>query len=248
MIFSEESSRAVYEMGKMESIELRQTSATIQCSSCLKHVPEGLIMCQCGVWLWPHQSTMERIRIAFAALKTPYFRTTKISSRVQKRGHNPWETDHAKAVDAKRWARRSGDHPSIVSRMAERRNIPNFSGGDRMDWDVRQVSRLHLHDRHQLWCTLQPSNRYEKSFFMRGVDSNKQAGPLCHQGKGVPQIPLHLRTRQHNTLDPTVQHHLEWLSFNWKQHFSSSPSSTWTESSTWWSSLHWEDSQQWREW
>ena len=42
VIFSEESSRAVYEMGNMELIELRQTSATIQCPSCPRHVPEGL--------------------------------------------------------------------------------------------------------------------------------------------------------------------------------------------------------------
>ena len=48
MIFSEESSRAIYEMGNMELIELRQTSATLQCPSCLMHVPEGLNMCQCG--------------------------------------------------------------------------------------------------------------------------------------------------------------------------------------------------------
>ena len=33
MIFSEESSRANYEMGNIELIELRQTSATIQCPS-----------------------------------------------------------------------------------------------------------------------------------------------------------------------------------------------------------------------
>ena len=45
MIFSEESSRAIYEMGNMELIESRQTSATTQCPSCLKHVPEGLNMC-----------------------------------------------------------------------------------------------------------------------------------------------------------------------------------------------------------
>ena len=49
MIFSEESSRGIYDMGNMELIELRQTSATFQCLSCLKHVPEGLNMCQCGV-------------------------------------------------------------------------------------------------------------------------------------------------------------------------------------------------------
>ena len=36
-IFREEPSRAIYEVGNMELIELRQTSATIQCPSCLKH-------------------------------------------------------------------------------------------------------------------------------------------------------------------------------------------------------------------
>ena len=67
--------------------------------------------------------------------------------------------------------------------------------------------------------------RYDSTIYMRGVDSNKQAGPLCErpdykssantlvsfqraQGKGVPQISRHLRTRQNNTLDPTVQQHL----------------------------------------
>ena len=49
MIFSEESSRAIYEMGNMGLIELRQTSATAQCPSCLKHVPEGLNMCDAGL-------------------------------------------------------------------------------------------------------------------------------------------------------------------------------------------------------
>ena len=41
MIFSEESRRAIYEMGNMELIELKQTFATIQCSSCQKHVSEA---------------------------------------------------------------------------------------------------------------------------------------------------------------------------------------------------------------
>ena len=75
-------------------------------------------------------------------------------------------------------------------------------------------------------------NRYENSLFMRGVDSNRQAGPLCQrpdykssasalvslqraQGKGVPHIPMNLRTRQRDTLDPPVQQHSEWLSLNW---------------------------------
>ena len=40
MIFSEEQRRAIHEIGNMELIEFKQTSATVQCPACLKHVPE----------------------------------------------------------------------------------------------------------------------------------------------------------------------------------------------------------------
>ena len=72
-IFSEESSRAIYDMGNVELIEMGQASATIQCLSFLKHVPDGLNMCPCGIWLRPSQNTMDRVRGTFAALRTPYF-------------------------------------------------------------------------------------------------------------------------------------------------------------------------------
>ena len=115
MIFSEESSRAIYEMGNLELIELRQASATIHCPSFLKHVPEGLNMCLCGFWLRPNQDTMNRIEARFEALATPYDRAT-FQSRGRKNGHNQLHEDHARAVDAKRGAMKRGDHPSILSR------------------------------------------------------------------------------------------------------------------------------------
>ena len=117
MIFSEESRRAIYEMGNMELIELRQTSATIQYPSCLKHAPEGLNMCLCGVWLRPNHSTLDRIRATFTALKTPYFRTTGDLSRGRKSGHNQRQMDHQKAMDARRGGRRRG----VISRGVQKR-------------------------------------------------------------------------------------------------------------------------------
>ena len=115
-IFSEESSRAFYEMGNKELIELRQTSATLQCPSCLKHVPEGLNMCRCGVWLRPNQSTMERTKQAFAALKTPHYRASVIISRGKKSDHNPWQMDHQKAMDAKGVVQKRGKYTSRLDR------------------------------------------------------------------------------------------------------------------------------------
>ena len=102
-------------MGNLELIELRQTSATFQCLSCLKHVPEGLNMCLCVVWLRPNHDTMNRIKARFEALITPYCRAT-LQSPGRKHGHNRWQKDHAPAFDAKRGAKKRGDHPSILSR------------------------------------------------------------------------------------------------------------------------------------
>ena len=145
MIFSEESSRAIHEMGNMELIELRQTLATIQCPSCLKHVPEGLNMCQCGVWLRPNQSTMDRIRTAFAALKTPCYSASVIISRGRKSGHNPWQQDHQKAMDARRGATKKQPQIHLYTEpMTERRDLPSVSIVSRLDRRVGQVPRLHL--------------------------------------------------------------------------------------------------------
>ena len=115
MIFREESSRVIYEMGNLELIELRQTSATIQSPSCLKHVPEGLNMCLCGVWFRLNQDMMDRIKARFEALITTYYRA-KFHSRGKRHGHNQWQKYHQKAADAKRGAKKRGDRPSIVSR------------------------------------------------------------------------------------------------------------------------------------
>ena len=41
MKFSEESSRTTHELGNIELHELGQMSRTVQCHSCLKHIPEG---------------------------------------------------------------------------------------------------------------------------------------------------------------------------------------------------------------
>ena len=133
MIFSEESSRAIYEMGNMELIELRQTSETIQCLSCLKQVPEGLNMCLCGVWPRPNQSTIDRIRAALAALKTPFYSTTVILSRGKNSGHNQWQMDHQKSHGCMKRSNETTRMHLKTRSMAERRNIPSFSIGARLD-------------------------------------------------------------------------------------------------------------------
>ena len=66
------------------------------------------------VWLCPYQDTMNRIRARFEALN-------RATLRGRKHGHNQWQKDHAKA------------DPSNSQQMAERRDFPSFSVGDRVD-------------------------------------------------------------------------------------------------------------------
>ena len=57
----------------MELFELRQTTDTVQCHSCLSHVPTGLKFCQCGVCLRLDEETVSRIKARFQALIAPYY-------------------------------------------------------------------------------------------------------------------------------------------------------------------------------
>ena len=116
MIFSEESSRVIYEMGNMELFELVQISVTIQCHSCLKHVPEGFKLCGCGVCLRPDEDTTNRIKARFQALMVPCCLARVSRSRARKHGDQQWQEDHWKAIDAKKGAREHNAHPSVLSR------------------------------------------------------------------------------------------------------------------------------------
>ena len=53
MVFSKESSRAIFEMGNVELIELKKSP--IQCPSCFHYVFEGTLLCKCGKQIKPDQ-------------------------------------------------------------------------------------------------------------------------------------------------------------------------------------------------
>ena len=203
-------------------------------------------MCQCGVWLRPIKGHWTESEQHLQRQKTPHYRTSVVISRGKKSGHNPWQQVHQKAMDAKRGVLKRGKYTSILDRWQkdEVHRASHLVHGWTDEWVKYRdyISKIDI--RHDPpYRQRQP---YESTVYVRGVDSNKQAGPLCQrpdykssanalvslqraQGKGVPHIPIKLRTRQNDTLDPAVQQHLEWLSINWPTYCSSSSSSTWTE-------------------
>ena len=79
MVFSEASSRAIFEMGNVELIDLKNSS--IQCPSCLRHVFEGTLIGMCGKLIRPNKDVMKLIKEAFEALKAPYCRASSIVTK-----------------------------------------------------------------------------------------------------------------------------------------------------------------------
>ena len=61
---------------------------------------------------------MDRIKANYAALTTPDYRATS-QGRGRKNGHNEWQKDHAKAVDATRGAKKRGNHHPILSKWQD---------------------------------------------------------------------------------------------------------------------------------
>ena len=101
MVYSKESSRAVFEMGNVELIELKKSS--VQCPSCLHYVFEGTLFGKCGTDAADHD-VMNRIKEASEILEAPYYRTSMIVTRGGKCGPNPWPQHHHKTRDALRSA------------------------------------------------------------------------------------------------------------------------------------------------
>ena len=95
-MFSKGSSRTTHELGNIELHELGQISRTVQCQSCLKQLPEGLIFCSCGICLRPDEEQIQRLNARF---QVPCYLARVNCSRGKIHGEAQWQEDHWKAKD-----------------------------------------------------------------------------------------------------------------------------------------------------
>ena len=100
IMFSEESSQAIFDTGNVEYIELIKFRT--QCPSCLHYVFKGTIICSCGKLIRPDQGTLRKVKQAFEIPRAPYFRTSMLTSRGFNHGPNLWQEHHSEAKDALR--------------------------------------------------------------------------------------------------------------------------------------------------
>ena len=220
-------------MGHVELIELRKSS--IQCPSCLHHVLNGATVCRCGKLLRPNKDVLNRIKEAFEALQAPYYRTSSIVTRGSKCGPNPWHQHHHKARDALRSAtkgERAGTDGNVTKPTVNSQLSHNWSDA----W-VRYLDHIAQFDmsHNAPYCQRE---RYVNLIHLRGLDSNKQAGPYNAVSAFATRVPGMVEYELGGAICGAAK-------FRTPTTISSS-SSSWSPSPTWWSSSSW--NQSWQKW
>ena len=133
----------------------------VSCRQKVTHAPDGLKICLCGIWLRPNQSTMDW---------RPFVKWEK--------GHIWWQMDRLRAVDAKRGAAKRREYTSFMDRWKndEIYWVSQLAHGWTEMWVkcLDHMSKIDInHD-----APNRQRQQHESTLYIRGVDSNEQAGPL----------------------------------------------------------------------
>ena len=146
MIFSEESSRAVYRDGQ-HGVDRTETNPG---DYSVFFLPEARTKGNEHVSMRRMGSTQSKYdapnQSSSRSVEKSYYRTTVFLSRGRKNGHNQWQKYHQKSHGCKMRGNEKTRIHLYTGPMTERRNIPGFSIGARLGWDAGQVPRLHLQD------------------------------------------------------------------------------------------------------
>ena len=211
MTSSEESSRAIYEVGNMEFTGLGDYSVSFLPEARTKgieHVSMQRLASTQFRYDGPNQNSICSVENSLLPCLSNRFKRKEKWSQ-------PMATRSSKSHGCKQRSTETRHVHLYTGPMAERRSTPSVSIGTRLDWRVGQVphciSKIDIsHD-----APYRQRLRYESTVYIRGVGSNKQAGPLCQrpdfrssanalvslqraQGQGVPHIPLKIAKKRQN--------------------------------------------------
>ena len=266
VIFFEESSRAVFEMGNVEQIELIKTSETIQCPSCLTYLRVWLFVNVKNYYdpkrvRWTGSEKHSRQWKPLVIVLHQLFREERKEiiipgNKTIIKPETHWEVQRRRK-SILRWDRWQNDEVYRASQVAH-------------TWTDEWVNYLDIIMHFDISHNAPSWQRARKNnmIHLRSLDSNKQAGWLCKRlgykeatraliglqyadWQGVPEIPVRSKTRQNDTLDPDIG----WSARNRKiqnainhhhHHHHHHRFSSWSPSPTRWSSSFWDPN--WQEW
>ena len=116
--FSDESKKTIQNLRKIALFELGEVSKKIQCPSCAKYWPEGLLFCTCELCFMHSSEQKRKIKSQFEILSIPHHIVKTDYPRGARHSSATWQNDHWKAINTKRNALKK-DHKSITDRLLE---------------------------------------------------------------------------------------------------------------------------------
>ena len=179
MIFRKESSEDIYKMVNVELIELRQSTATVRCPACSKHILEGMLQCLCGNWLRPDEHTVNQVKLRFGeTCQNRFYRV------LDKQIRRDADTDsflgkqaHWKARDAKKGAWKHCKHESLLE-IWQKDELYRTGQAEEHVWTIEWVKYLDFLTTVDISYTVPnfQRNLQENMARLRSNDSHLKAG------------------------------------------------------------------------
>ena len=157
--------------------ELGEVSTEIQCPSCAKYWPEGLLYCTCGTCLRPSNEQKQKTKEEFDALSIHYFVVKKGHSRGAKQGQSQEQYDHFKANESTRHAKKKGCD-SILRRFQNDELYRNYQLV--IGWTEEHCQYLDslMFMDFSNTATRKERLRYENNFFLGINGQGPKPGPV----------------------------------------------------------------------
>ena len=173
-------SHNITDWATIELHEMGQLSRTVQCHPCLKHIPEGLTFCSCGICLRFDEATTPRIPGYHSSLLPC---TSDLLKR-QEAWRSSWQRDHWKAMYAKSGAKKHEKDTITANGWTEEycRYLDYLT-----TIDISYTASWH--QRHI----------YESTMTLACNDEDLQAGPMKATGDFKPTTKILTSLRKRST-------------------------------------------------
>ena len=240
-IFTEEAADRIHRQRHAELVELRQTSKTLQCKDCLKHVPDRMVRCCCGYGNRPTQEFLQEIEERCRRPCRPQWKV-RFCSRGMKHGLQPWQETHKRAREHPRGVRKRGrkrqEEWTTIRERWHKHDIYRTNQSTLNGWTIENVKYLDCIGKIDISYTATKSQRSRwegilKVFcacpdhsggpkntrpnFTEAVETVKTLS--SKEEWRVPDQPVEEWECMYDRFDPKVKAHWIWLSKNWASYF-----------------------------
>ena len=143
----------------------------------MKHIPEALTFCSCGICLRPDEETIQRIKARFQALIVPYCFARVSRSRGKTHGETQWQQDHLESNGRPKRSMETAKDSIVISWQEDEkyRNSQQAHG-----WTEEYCRYLDYLATIDISCTVPWHQKHwcESTITLVCNDDDRQAGPM----------------------------------------------------------------------